>query len=244
MSNDESMYRAPESSLDRPVEGTARSIDDAVEGRWDFDIGDVLREAWRLVDGSKLDIWKGIGVIILAQVIYQVLNAFAVQSESGVLLLLSFLLSLAASFVNYIMQGGIFKFSIKRAAGDASASFDDVMSAFSMALPIIGVMLLYTILAGIGFLLLILPGIYLVVALWMALPLKVERDLGIWESITTSRQAVHHHWFKVAGLMLITGLGVGLGSLLTLGIGAIWLVPFGSLITAVAYREIFGYSGT
>ncbi len=34
-----------------------------------------------------------------------------------------------------------------------------------------------------------------------------------------------------------------LGAVLTLGIGLIWLWPWGTMVFAILYREIFGYSG-
>ena len=244
MSTGESVYRAPESALDRPVEGAARSIEDAIAGRWDFDLGEVLHEGWALTNGSKSVIWTALAISIAANVAYQVLNLTVITpSESLPLIGLGFLISLGVSFLGYVINGGVAYYAVKRAAGDESASLADVTGAFSMAGPIIGVMVLLGLAVGLGFLLLIVPGIYLAVGFSFALQLKIERNLGIWESLSVSRQAVHNRWFKVAALMFATVVAVGLGSVLTLGIGAIWLVPFASLVWGVAYREIFGYTG-
>lgn len=243
MSSDDSMYRAPASSLDRPSEGSARSLDDAIAGRFDFDFGEVLSEAWRLVDGSKGVILGAFAIQLVLNVVSQGIMRFGSDSDNALFGILSFLISLGVNVVTYTITAGIFLYAIKRAAGDASASFDDVLSCFGIALPIFGLAVLQGILTGLGFVLLILPGIYLAVAYAFAIPLKVERGLGIWESLETSRKSVTNVWWKVAGLFLVVGLAVILGGAVTLGIGLIWLAPFGTFVVAVLYREIFGYSG-
>lgn len=243
MSSDESLYRAPESSLDRPVRGTARSLDAAMAGDWDFDFGEVLSEAWRLTNGSKGVIWLGAAITLGANMVFQGLNAFAAESGSSLLYLLLAVAYIGSLVVGYAVNGGTTLYAVKRAAGDETASFDDVLKGFTMILPILGVLLLYGLLSMVGLLLFVIPGIYVMVACVLALPLKVERGLGVWESIQTSRKAVHHRWFKVAALLFVTALAVGFGSILTLGIGAIWLIPYFSLVYGVLYREAFGYSG-
>jgi uncharacterized membrane protein len=156
--------------------------------------------------------------------------------------MLAFLASIVANIVTYTISAGLYLYAIKRAAGDPSAAFEDVVSCFPIALPITGLVLLQAVISVIGFLLLIIPGIYLAVAYGFALPLKAERGLGIWESLETSRRAVTNAWWKVAGTFLVVGLAIAVGGALTLGIGLIWLIPFGMMVVGVVYREIFGYS--
>jgi uncharacterized membrane protein len=243
MSNDDSLYRAPASSLDRTSSGSARSLDDAIAGNFSFEIGDVLSEAWSLVPGSKGVILGAIAISLGVNMAVQGVSMLAATDESGLMSLLFFIVSLAAGAIIYTINAGVFIYAIKRAAGDESASFDDVLSCFDQVLPIFGLTLFQGFLMLLGFLALVIPGIYLMVGYLFAVPLKAERGLGIWESLETSRRSVGNAWFKVAVMMLVVGLGVAFGGLLTLGIGFIWLIPFGVLVMGVVYREIFGYGG-
>ncbi len=243
MSSEESVYRAPTSPLERPAAGEARSLESALSGDYDFEIGAVLSEAWALTKGSKGVILGALAITFGVNMATQAISFFT-QSESGLVIALGALLSLVPMAIIYTINAGILLYAIKRAAGDSSASFDDVLSCFPLLLPIVGVVALQGLLTVVGFLLLILPGIYLAIGYLMAVPLKVERGLGIWESLETSRKSVHHRWLKLLGLSLVTGLIVMLGGLLTLGIGFIWLLPFGMLVYGIVYREIFGYSAT
>jgi len=242
MSSDDSVYRAPESPLDRPSQGSARSLDDAIAGNFDFEIGNVLREAWELVSGSKGVILGAIAIQIVLAGLNEGIGTMLSDSDNALFAILAVLVAIGVNIVSYTISAGLYLYGIKRAAGDESASFEDVLSCFSIALPIVGLVLLQGFLSVVGFLLLVIPGIYLIVAYGFALPLKVERGLGIWESLETSRKAVTTAWWKVAGVFVVVGLAVAVGGVLSLGIGLIWLIPFGTLAMGVMYREIFGYS--
>ena len=243
MTSDDSMYRAPSSPLGRPSAGNARSLDDAIAGNFDFEIGEVLSEAWALTKGSKSVLLGAMAISIGVSVANQGVTMMAASSESVLFSVLAFAISIGAMAVTYAISAGMTLYAINRAAGDSSASFDDVLSCFGQTLPILGVMFLGGLLSVLGLLLLILPGIYLMVGFSMAIGLKVERNTGVWESLDTSRKAIHNRWFKMAGLMIVMALMVGLGAIISLGVGLIWLFPFASLVIGVVYNKIFGYSG-
>lgn len=243
MTSDDSMYRAPSSSLSRPSEGSARSLDDAIAGNFSFEIGAVLSEAWALTSGSKSVLLGAMAISLGVSMANQGVTVMAGSSESALLSILAFVVSLGSMAVSYAISGGATLYAIKRAGGDESASFDDVLAGFGMIVPIVGLMILYVILLMLGLLLFLLPGIYLAVGYMLAIGLKMERKTGIWESLETSRKAIHNCWFKMAGLMILMSLIVMVGAIVTLGIGLIWLLPFASLVIGVVYVKVFGYSG-
>ena len=84
--------------------------------------------------------------------------------------------------------------------------------------------ILIYVMTVIGFLLLILPGIYLSIAYVFTLPLIADKGMGVWEAMEHSRKAVTKHWFKVFFVMAILSIIMILG-LLAFGIGLIWAVP-------------------
>lgn len=242
MTFDDSPYRAPGSALDRPAEGNRRAIEDAIAGNFELRVGDILSEAWRLVSGSKAVLLGGFAITMGVAIATQGVSALASGEDAGLAALFGFVATLVGNAISYTINGGMLLFAIKRAAGDESASFDDVLAPFGQ----IGAIFLLTLLQGLlillGLVLLIAPGIYLAIGYTLALQLKVERGLGVWESLETSRRAVHNCWLRMALLLLATGLLVGAGTVLTLGVGLIWLGPFGLLVFGVAYREVFGYA--
>ena len=249
MSVDETVYAAPGSALERPPEGSARSLEDAIAGNWDFDIMDVLSESWQKLSGAKGAMWVGFLISYAITFVLQLVvggmlgidndpNAGA-GAIAGVMVL-----SLGGQAITFIVTGGIYYYAIKWSAGDHSATATDVLAGFSVALPLLGMWFLMILLIWVGFLLLILPGLYLTLAYSLAAPLIVERGLGIWEALETSRKAITNHWFKVFGLGLVATLAALLGTVVTLGIGLIWAAPFFFMVYGVLYNRIFGYSGS
>jgi uncharacterized membrane protein len=85
-----------------------------------------------------------------------------------------------------------------------------------------------------GFFLLVLPGIYLAVAYSFAPYLIVEKNMGVWEALETSRKAITTCWWRYFGLLLIAVLLCIVGTI-PLFIGLIWVLP----ILAIAIGEVF-----
>lgn len=70
-------------------------------------------------------------------------------------------------------------------------------------------------------------------------PLMIDRNLGAWQSITTSARAVWKNLGGIAGMigvLLVASIAV---TFLTCGIGAYFLMPIMLAGYAVAYRKIF-----
>jgi hypothetical protein len=219
-------------------------LDAAMAGEFEFDVVEIMGEAWDLVNGSKR-VLLGAGAILFgANVLASAVSAVAQGPDPTEVNLVGLLVSLLSMVILYPIQAGAVLYAVKRAAGDESASFDDILSCFGQTLPILGLMLLQMLLTMLGVLLFLLPGIYLAIAYLAALPLLVERKVGIWDSLETSRKALTNCWFRLLLLFLALGVITGFGAVLTLGIGLIWLFPFFWLSLGVVYCKIFGYSGS
>ena len=249
MTSDDSIYRPPESSLSVPIEseGSFGSLAKGVNGDFEFAIGDVLSEAWDLTNGSKGVLLGGLAIFYGISIAFSLLSLaitgvepdsvdFAAQG-------LGFAIRTVGTVIGYPIMAGIFLYAIKRASGDGSASFGDIFGPFDRFLPILGLMLLQSLLIIVGMLFLILPGIYLAVSYTLALPLLVEKDVGIWESLETSRKAISNCWFRCLGLMLVAGMIAGIGGMFTLGVGLVWFAPLAILAFGVLYRNVFGFEG-
>ncbi|MBD1849863.1 DUF975 family protein [Leptolyngbya sp. FACHB-711] len=91
----------------------------------------------------------------------------------------------------------------------------------------------------IGSLLALLPGIYLSIAYNFAIPLVVERRLGFWEAIETSRKVITKQWFSFLGFASLLFL-VNVAGVLLCGIGLLVTAPLTICATVAAYRHILG----
>jgi len=210
---------------------------------YDFSIGAVLSESWERTSGLKGSFWAAGAIFLLVMI---VVGAIA-GGVSAVLVgnddvaggaLSSILLQLVIMAVMYPFLAGIVMLGIERSV-DLPLSYKSVFGYFAYTLPLLGAAVLMSILVTIGFLLLIIPGIYLSLAYMFTVPLVVEKNLGIWDAMETSRKAVTSHWFKLFFLFLIMGI-IFIISAIPFGIGLIWAYPMSVAMMGVMYRDIFG----
>ena len=100
-------------------------------------------------------------------------------------------------------------------------------------------MLLLYIMVLIGFALLIIPGIYLSIAYYMALPLVAEKGLSPWQALEVSRKTISKRWFTMFFFSIVISLIV-MASMIPLGIGLIWTLPMMMIAYGIIYRNMFG----
>lgn len=115
--------------------------------------------------------------------------------------------------------------------GDFFKPFDDFGN-------ILGVALVVFILTLVGFLFLIIPGIYLGIAWGFAVPIVYfYKGIGLWDSMEASRRVVTEKWwwFLLLGICLV--LFNILGALCLL-VGLLITIPVTHLIMYVAFDDI------
>ena len=233
-------YASPQSNL---VEtSTAQhSLEDAIAGNYQLDIGNVFSEAWNKTNGIKRYI-IGAGAIMYALffaavfVITLIFNPSSEPSASSILAQMVIQLIFMVIIIPFL--AGIFMMSAKKAQGQPF-EFGDAFSGYGKTIPLLIAAILMNILATIGFILLIIPGIYLSIAYMFTVPLVIDRNMSPWQAMETSRKAVTKHWFKFL-LLLLAMTFVMLISAIPLGIGLIWTAPMMALAYAITYREVFG----
>ncbi len=232
-------YAAPAAVLDQPAP-SGGGLEDAIAGKYHFEMGEVMREAWQITKGFKAPVWGAMvvawGLLIVLSLINTLVLAKILGSAS------QFLVSLAIGVAFYPLGVGIMMMGVRRAAG-LPVSFSTAFNYFDRMGSALLAGLLATVLMYLGLLLLIIPGIYLGVAYYMTLPLLGDRNLSAWQALEASRKAVSKQWFAVAGLFFVVGL-IAMVSMLPLGIGLIWTAPWAVAVMGVLYKRIYGVAST
>lgn len=128
---------------------------------------------------------------------------------------------------------------------------ESIAGGLSRFLPLLGVMILFTLGATLGFLLLIVPGIILMVMWYVAVPACVLERTGPARSLGRSRELTKGYRWKIFGLILLVYvlsiIGSVLGSLLANTAAGMWgaaivqliwqglAAGFGTVMIAVVY---------
>ena len=92
---------------------------------------------------------------------------------------------------------------------------------------------------GLRFVLFVLLYTYITVGVFMAILLILDQKMPLKDSLNTAFKSINQHPVKNIGLILLTSLAFVVLTLVTFGIGLIWLLPMVSLITAIQYNQIF-----
>jgi len=224
----------------------AGSIDKAINGEYTFSIRATLSEAWDKTNGAKWPIHLAflyyflvfLAVIIVGVIASVALTAAPGMSDPSGSFLMQLLLQIGINLIALPMMLGIIIMGIQRSV-DVPINANSVFMYFPDMFNLLLTMIIMSLMIAIGFILLIIPGIYLAVAYYMALPLVVEKGMSPWQALETSRKAVSHHWFRMAGFFIVVSIILTI-SIIPFGIGLIWSLPLFIIAYGIIYRNMFG----
>ena len=117
-------------------------------------------------------------------------------------------------------------------------AFSDFFKGFNYLLPLCLGSLLRGLFVCIGFLLLLIPGIYLSVGYVFVSPLILEKKMDFSQALGLSRKMVRKHWWEVCGFLGLLTL-INLGGACCLLIGLLVTIPWSACAMAAAYEAIF-----
>ena len=237
MSDSDNPYEAPQAELGGEPEHLGGSIENTLAGNAVLDIGEVMSEAWQRTNGIKgMVIGGGLLIYLAIFIVSMVLGfIFGFGAEQSILGLA--VSQLIIMLMIYPFMAGVFMLGLRQSVG-LPVSFDQQFAYYGAALSIFVVAIVQTIVTGIGFVLLIIPGLYLAFALALAIPLKVEKQLPVVDCLTTSMKLVNQKFLNVAVLFIVGSFVVTL-SFITI-IGWIWAMPWMLMVYAITYRQLAG----
>jgi hypothetical protein len=237
-----------------PANAEAPAVASSAPGH-EIDIGSCIHRGWNLV---KNNFWRLMGTSALVFLLFggvSVALRRIVNSLLGVPLptlgpypvwdamvqqwpgfLVSSLWNLC---VGGALLGGLYNYYLKLIRGQ-TATLADAFAGFTGALiPLTLAHIVSGFLSGIGWLLCLVPGIYLGVAWKFTLPLVIDKRLGFWEAMELSRTMVTRQWWSVLVLLLLAGL-LSISGIILCCVGVFATAPIGIAAVLYAYEDIFG----
>lgn len=201
---------------------------------YDFKVFGLIKEAYRRSDGVKWIFVAAIFAYFVIAVLVNLIFTLILPSNNPSVEQLK---SILAMPVMVPIMLGIVMLAIKHARSQElvlASIFDYFVIVWSLVFATVAMYFMIII----GFLLLILPGIYLSVAYRFTLPLIADKHLGIWEAMERSRRTVSRRWFTFFGLDIVIYTMIIL-SFLTFGIGLIWTIPIAFITHGLLYHHLF-----
>ena len=216
---------------------------------YELDLGECITRAWALV---RNNFWPVVGVsalvlfaivginqlfgLITNPIVNQMVTDQKVNAR-GILIVLG--VTIISAPVSTIFMAGLFKYYLKLIRGEMPTVSDAFSGFGSRTGQLILLSLVQMTLVVLGYMLCIIPGIYLTVAWYFAIPLVIDRNLDFWPALQLSRRLVSKHWFIVFAAMLVFGLVAMIG-IIACGIGILVTMPVGTIALMYAYETIFG----
>lgn len=176
-----------------PAASGTSSIDatDLINWAAKLDIFGCIQRGWA---SGRANFWPLLGVSILIGL------CAAIAGSIPLIGILSSLL------LNGVFYGGLYYYCLKKVRGEP-AELGDAFSGFSVCfVPLMLTTLVSAVLTVLGFFLLILPGIYLVVAWFFAYLVVREKLLPFWDGMELCRRVVTAQWWRVFGLFIMLAL--------------------------------------
>jgi serine/threonine protein kinase len=202
-----------------------------------LDMKSCVRRGWALV---KSEFWPLVGITALFIALLSVAS-----SGSAVVWSSRTSLPQGSSVLFLVLQGplmgGLYLYflrKIRREAANIELAFSGFSSRF---LHLFLGSFVVSALTALGFVCLILPGIYLLVAWIFTLPLILDKGLDFWPAMELSRKLVTKHWWRFLGLLLVLGL-LCFAGIIACVVGFFVVAPVALASLMYAYEDIFGGS--
>jgi hypothetical protein len=218
----------------------------AAAGIQQFEIGRVFGRTFGAIS-RNLPLFLGLGALLvglptlITQFIFpqpSLSEALAGRGASGT----SFLSSLIVFAGMYVLQATLVRATIED-LNDRRAEFGDCLSTGIRAvLPILAITVLTSLGAGLGMILLVVPGIILWLGWSVAVPVEVEERSGIFGSMRRSRELTRGSKWKILGLILLMFVPVmvlQIVLLVALGVLGPSAVTIGSALLSTVTSTIF-----
>ncbi len=234
---------------------------EVMDADYDLDLGQCVSESWAALS-------RNFGLVLGASVVYMLIqggmSVFAQIPILGLLMIpVIFIVTgpLTGGFYYFLLKnirrdnpdvGDVF-FGFKKNLGQMIGGYlvPALLTGLAclpgmlvMAFPAIQISqhnnnsALMWVLGIFGFILVMIPAIYLGISWMYALPLIADKGLDFWTAMGVSRKRVGQHWWTIFGLSILAGL-INIVGMLACCIGLFVSIPVGLGAMMVAYERMF-----
>ncbi|NOT62315.1 MAG: zinc-ribbon domain-containing protein [Acidobacteria bacterium] len=217
--------------------------------------GEWIGGGWQMFT-ERWQVWVPMMLVFILALIVPILPMYilligaGVASESGeapaaAVGMLAPLVGIAGALITLclasFMLGGIYRTAFKQMRGEA-IGIGDLFSGKDVVVNLLITMFLIILCAMGGALLCIFPAFIVAGLLFFAIPLVVEKGLSPMDALRTSFEKNKGNWLMFTLFAFVVSLIGSIGQFACY-IGLLVTYPLQFLITAVAYRDVFGVAG-
>lgn len=217
-----------------------RSIQMLLNEGYAFNMGDYISRGWRIFKSNlALMVVYTVILAVISGVVGTIDTNLGGGGENvrpaGISLLFNLLVAPPLWAGLYL---GAFK-----SLNNQSLEIGDFFKGFQFFAPLVLANLIIGIFVFIGSIFCLLPGIYLGIAYFLTMPLILDRRMGFWEAMETSRKVVTKNWFSwfIFGLLLFV---INIGGVVACIVGIFFTMPLTYCMWIAAYEDVVGIQRT
>lgn len=184
----------------------------------------VFQYGW---DSVKKDLWYFVGITFVVMIV----GGIGASKQNGMSSLdgLGFLLSI-------LMTCGTVTIFLKYFGG-TKAPFSTLFTQTKQYLNVLGATLLVGLITVLGFILLIVPGIYFSLKYQFTIQLIIDKNLGVMDAMTESARITNGNKMELF-MFDVQCVGIIILGVLALGVGILVAIPVIELATIKVYRGL------
>ncbi len=195
-----------------------------------FDKVGLLKESWEIVKKN----YRLVAMLLVAYIVYNFVQGIVQNQVKDTIL--AFVVSIAFTLLTMFLEIGLLKIALKLIDGK-EAKFQDLWTYPQYLLRFIGASILLGLAVLVGFILLIIPGIYVALRLQFTPFLVVDKDMGIMDALKGS-------WDMTQGMVLnlflfaLLLIAINILGAIALLVGLLVSLPVSFFAVALLYRKL------
>lgn len=188
-----------------------------------FSKGDAIKFGWETTTGN-------LGLLVLGWIIFIAIGLMpTVASNSWVVMAVAWVFDM-------VVWMGLLKMTLRFVDGD-KGELADLFSTFPLILKFLIASIAVGAVVMVGFCLLIIPGIYLSIRLYMFPWVLIDKDVGPFEAMRQSWEMTRGSCWNLFLLALLLGV-INILGMIALFIGLLITVPLSIVAVGYAYRRL------
>jgi uncharacterized membrane protein len=196
-----------------------------------FSKSELIKKGWGTTKSNYVILLKIALVFILVSIAFNAINIIS-NNQVGVVSITS----LISSIIQTILEIGVIKIGLDIVDGK-TPDFKDLYSNYNRFIEFFLTSLIVGIIIVVGFILLIIPGIYFAVRYQFTPYIVVDKKLAYKKAWDTSAEMVKGRWMKVF-LFDLSLIGLNILGVLALGVGLFLTIPTSIFASIYLYRKL------
>ena len=196
-----------------------------------FSIKEAIKAGWEKAKGNVGSFFL---ILVGSWIISAIIGAFSAGAKDKPAL--AMLITLLSWLVGIFLQMGIFRVALKVLDGGKAAMADFALNPEQFGKFLLGA-IFYSIITGVGFVLLIIPGIIWGIRLQFIPYLIIEKNLNPMDALKRSWDITRNQTWNLF-LFGLVGFLVSLLGFIALIIGLFWAIPTIIIAVAFVYRKL------